>query len=513
MIALEPTEIDPPAVQQSTLPSLRELARRGVFKKRELRAEFERLISNYTHRYYRLVDGDGQVHFLADAGILLPLINWLQKYPKLSCAVHFLPPRKLMVTSNRTSVAALNDADVLSISSLHVLDGAMFLHVYDETETRGVCKSRALTAPMRDVNFGDMTDAYRGYCSGEPACTISRNPIKPPKPDNIAKGDLGPIDVVYTWVDSNDPVWQARFAKYVGKPTETTHASELRYLSRNELRYSLRSVLKYAPWVRNIYIVTDNQRPQWLIESDRVKLVDHRDIFPDPSVLPVFNSHAIESCLHRIPGLAERYIYFNDDVFLGRPVSPADFFGPRGEVKLNFSAKLSFSPEYVAKGTLPTDAAFRSTIRVIEARFGMTPIAKVLHTPHPMRKSVLEQIENEHPEEIARTRAARIRSETDLNVTGNLAYYYCLGLGLADWPVQSQGYYTYIDTGRLADIKKLPRLLSRRPSFFCLNLTHNDEVPLQRQAQLLSLMFRILFPKRGCHERGRIAGLFRRGSR
>lgn len=507
---MDTPETEVPVVAPPKLASLRELALRGVFNKRDLRADLERLIANYTFRYYRLLDGAGQVHFMVDAGVLLPLINWLQKYPKLSCKVHFLAPRKLMVTNNRTSVAALTDADVLSISKLQVLDGAMFLHVYDETEVRGIFRSRAPAAPMRDVNFGDMTGAYRGYRIGKPACVISRNPIQLPRPDTASREDIGPIDVVYTWVDSDDPAWQARFAKHVGRPTKSTHASELRYLSRDELRYSLRSVLKYAPWVRNIYVVTDNQRPEWLVETDRVKLVDHREIFPDPSVLPVFNSHAIESCLHRIPGLAERFIYFNDDVFLGRPVTPADFFGPRGEVKLNFSAHLSFNPEFVAKGTLPTDAAFRNTIRLIEARFGMTPIAKVLHTPHPMRKSVLELIESEHWEELARTRAARIRSDTDLNVTGNLAYYYCLGLGLADWPVQSEGYYTYIDTGRLAQMKNLPRLLRHRVTFFCLNLTHHNEVPLQRQARLLSILFRVLFPKRARHERGRIAGLFRR---
>ena len=265
-------------------------------------------------------------------------------------------------------------------------------------------------------------------------------------------------------------------------------------------------MLKYAPWVRTIYIVTDDQVPDWFKGNDRVKIVSHREIFPDPTVLPVFNSHAIESCLHRIPNLSERFIYFNDDVFLGRPVTPADFFDANGAPKLFFSGHLSFNPEYVAQGQLPTDAAFRNTIRVIKARFGLTPIAKVLHTPHPMRKSVLELIEREHPHEIAATRAARIRSETDLNVTGNLAYYYCFGLGLRAWASPPQNLYTYIDTGRLVHMKALPKLVLKPVSFFCLNLTSHSEVPLRRQAQMLSAAFLIMFPRRARHERSRLVG-------
>ena len=180
----------------------------------------------------------------------------------------------------------------------------------------------------------------------------------------------GPIDVVYTWVNGSDPVWLLKKAKFLpplvgdadnissianvtsnsnedgvkpdGGNEEQEEADETyssnRYRDSNELRYSLRSLEKYAPWVRNIYIVTDNQIPNWLnLENERLFMVSHAEIFPNKSHLPVFSSPAIESHLHRIPGLSKRFIYFNDDVFLGAPVLPEDFVSVSGAQKFIMS--------------------------------------------------------------------------------------------------------------------------------------------------------------------------------
>jgi hypothetical protein len=275
----------------------------------------------------------------------------------------------------------------------------------------------------------------------------------------------------------------------------------LRYLSRDELRYSLRSIKRYAPWVRNIYIVTDDQTPMWFAGNDTVKIVSHREIFPATSVLPVFNSHAIESCLHRIPGLSEHFIYFNDDVFLGKPVKPLDFFSANGDVRLFFSSRLSFNDHWIARGTLPTDAAFRNTMKIIQDRFNFTPTSKVLHTPHPMRKSVLEIIEQENADQIAQTRRAFVRSETDINVTGNLAYYYYLGFGIGVKPLGGRNFYKYIDTGRQADLDRMWTMLRTPPKFFCLNLTLHKQVSQLRQAIMLKVFLTLKFWRRAGHER------------
>lgn len=140
------------------------------------------------------------------------------------------------------------------------------------------------------------------------------------------------IDLVYLWVDGNDPAWLAKKNAYLpaDRQIRAEAAGDCRYVQNDELRYSLRSVERYAPWVRRIYIVTDDQTPPWLDPSDpRVRIVAHRDILPADR-LPVFNSTVIELFLHRIPGLAEHFLYANDDMFFGAPVEPEFFFDAAG---------------------------------------------------------------------------------------------------------------------------------------------------------------------------------------
>ncbi|KAG2460224.1 GNPTA phosphotransferase, partial [Polypterus senegalus] len=103
--------------------------------------------------------------------------------------------------------------------------------------------------------------------------------------------------------------------------------SASRFEDNEELRYSLRSVERHAPWVRHIFIVTNGQIPSWLnLDNPRVTIVTHKDIFLNGSHLPTFSSPAIESHLHRIPGLSRKFIYLNDDVMFGKDVWPDDFY-------------------------------------------------------------------------------------------------------------------------------------------------------------------------------------------
>ena len=141
-----------------------------------------------------------------------------------------------------------------------------------------------------------------------------------------------PIDVVYTWVDGNDPQWAVKKAYWQKKYGiyQPYAVSAARYRDREELKYSLRSVEENIPWVRTIFIVTDNQIPKWLNTSHpKIRIVDHKDIFP-ADALPVFNSSAIETRLPFIPGLAEHFIYFNDDMFVNKPLTPDFFFTKEG---------------------------------------------------------------------------------------------------------------------------------------------------------------------------------------
>ncbi|KAL0195972.1 hypothetical protein M9458_009544, partial [Cirrhinus mrigala] len=103
--------------------------------------------------------------------------------------------------------------------------------------------------------------------------------------------------------------------------------SASRFEDNEELRYSLRSIEKHAPWVRHIFIVTNGQIPSWLnLDNPRVSVITHQDIFQNQSHLPTFSSPAIETHIHRIPGLSQKFIYLNDDVMFGKDVWPDDFY-------------------------------------------------------------------------------------------------------------------------------------------------------------------------------------------
>lgn len=279
-----------------------------------------------------------------------------------------------------------------------------------------------------------------------------------------------PIDVVYTWVDGDDPVWRAKKAEAsgdgapVGLHQEATH--EARFRSRDELRYSLRSLDDFAPWVNHVYLVTDGQRPDWLDQANpRITVVDHREIFPDDGRLPVFNSNAIISRLHHIPGLSEHFIYMNDDVFLGQPVAPQDFFLASGLAKVSPSKnRRPFGAPSV--DVEPHMNLTRNIRELLQRQTGRTVSRAIKHTPHPMLRSVLAELEELFPEAYDRTTRHAFRHHQDI-VADQLHHYYAQIAGKA---VPGELEYAYVNVLDDAYAPRLRDLAHRRDiAAFCLN--------------------------------------------
>jgi hypothetical protein len=138
------------------------------------------------------------------------------------------------------------------------------------------------------------------------------------------------------WVDDSDPVWRAEKDAWQKAEADSWElvadgVQKARWRDNDELKYSLRSVSRFAPWINHIYLVTGfGQAPDWLDTSNpKITVVDHRDIMPADS-LPTFNSMAIESCIVNIPGLSDRFLLANDDTFFGAPIEPSYFYDSRG---------------------------------------------------------------------------------------------------------------------------------------------------------------------------------------
>jgi hypothetical protein len=135
------------------------------------------------------------------------------------------------------------------------------------------------------------------------------------------------IDFVVTWVDMNDPKWQQDFASYSGKIDNTKNeVTVARFRDNGLLKFWFRGVEKFAPWVRKVHFVTCGQHPEWLdITHPKLQLVNHKDYIPN-QYLPCFNSNLIEIYMHKIPGLSEHFVYFNDDFFILDHLTQERFF-------------------------------------------------------------------------------------------------------------------------------------------------------------------------------------------
>jgi len=291
------------------------------------------------------------------------------------------------------------------------------------------------------------------------------------------------IDVVYTWVDDTDPEWARSYGEVLHTrhpwPTHALAANASRYRNRGELRYSLRSLALHAPWVRRIFIVTCGHVPPWLATADeRIHVVRHDEIL-DGDCLPTFNSHAIETALHRIPGLAEHYLYCNDDFFFGRPVGASLFFLRDGTPRCFPDCGAPIPDGPATDRDAPVDAAAKNVRDLIGARFGGRPAVKMRHAPYPQRKSLLVEIEREFTGEVARTAASRFRSVDDVSVASCLSHHYGLATGRAVIGSLPAAYVNVAD--RWAPIR-MERLLARRDcDVFCLNET---EVPAKRERRV-----------------------------
>jgi len=306
-----------------------------------------------------------------------------------------------------------------------------------------------------------------------------------------------PIDVVYTWVDSDDPAWAKSMHEWASRQDGVLESAGnvQRYACRDELRYSLRSIFLYAPFVRHIFLVTAGHVPGWLdAGNDKIRVIRHNDIFPDSDCLPTFNSHAIESCLHRIPDLAENFVYFNDDVMLNKETTISSFFTRMGMIKSRFSQTASVPASKPDATSTPTDWATYRAAELIERDFGIRFDRKLKHVPMAMKRSLLSAMEARYAEPIAATRRARFRSDTDIATTSSLAHFYGISVGKAvEWEhVPSE--YCYVDTGRADFESKLGEVSEIDPAFICLNATRHSDVPMEKQEHILNAFLNSRYP-------------------
>ncbi|MFD3780226.1 stealth family protein [Streptomyces sp. NPDC058612] len=335
-----------------------------------------------------------------------------------------------------------------------------------------------------------------------------------------------PIDAVITWVDASDPAWRrrreqaavaaaaaaavlAQVPSGAGAPDADLPApdacaapavdrGEHRYRDRGELRYCLRSIAAHAPWIRHVFLVTDDQVPAWLAaDHPGITVVDHRDLFAEPDVLPVFNSHAIETQLHRIPGLAEHFVYFNDDIFLGRSQRPQNFFLPSGLPKV-FHDDRAVPPSSPDSEDDVFTLSQRATRRAVESAVGRTYPRILAHTPYPLSRSLFEHLEERLPGGLTGTSRSVFRSATDIAPV-TLAVHLALADGHA---VEGELAAAYVSTGHADELERLGDMVHHRESdAFCLADDAGTGLSPQAQQRAVGAFLEAYFPVPSPYER------------
>mgnify|MGYP001296596482 FL=1 len=300
------------------------------------------------------------------------------------------------------------------------------------------------------------------------------------------KSEIPNIDLVYLWVDGNDPKWQAKRNAFLERKVENSLSSfNGRYVNNDELKYSLRSVERYAPWIRKIFIVTDDQTPEWLdIENPKIKIIDHKEILPAES-LPCFNSNVLEHFLCKISNLSEYFILSNDDTFFNKIVSPTTFFGKDGFPIIRLTRKPLrrfrwFLREQIFKKPhkLYSKALFNAA-ELVKQKFGFFYNGLPHHNIDSYLKSdcirVAEQI---FKNEIDHTKMNHIRNANDVQ---RIVYSY---VALAE----KRGHLRYVSNDESLHIhiqkdRHFEKLKKFNPTFFCMNDTEyaddNDRMKLK----------------------------------
>lgn len=327
------------------------------------------------------------------------------------------------------------------------------------------------------------------------------------------------IDFVITWVDMDDPKWKKDFSEYSKKTdNEKNSVSKARFRDYGFLKYWFRGVEKFAPWVRKIHFVTCGQKPEWLdISNPKINLVNHEDYIPK-QFLPCFNSNVLEYYLHKIPGLAEHFVYFNDDFFILNTLSFERFF----------------------KNGLPCDiAAFRynsgigqwsktlkNNLVIINQNFDKKEVMEKFHdkwynkiygkkiclnkllksypkfitlrTPHnaqPFLKSTFEAVWKVAEKELHAASGNRFRSTTDLTPELFRTWQICQG--------NFEPYNTYNDTKMfplvLKSKKAIKAIYEQSYSLVCLN----DNVHIRNYQQVMENIqaaFESILPEKSSFE-------------
>jgi len=339
-----------------------------------------------------------------------------------------------------------------------------------------------------------------GECGTVSLAPALRNRIRPWK-----RGD--PVDAVVTWVDDSDLRWLRLKTEWKIKTDGEDSKEYARWKNSDEVRFCLRSIRAHAPWIRTIYLVTGfGQKPEWLDDTraratkPNIRIVDHTEILPQ-NALPTFNSVAIESGIHRIRGLSDWFLYFNDDVHVGRPTTPDAFFYPDGRVRVMVDGPygawsvMTRSPRFLSPRSIlrryivPSSCSYVNHLTNnadLAARlFSCRERGRMAHQAFMVNKHVVRLIEHHARAEWSAAETSRFRTRdtiTPIALVTEAAVD--LGIGMYDEESAAQCKIVGVPNDPYSVRTVLDALNVPRPLIYCVNDGGNDKNTPERVAAI-----------------------------
>ena len=292
------------------------------------------------------------------------------------------------------------------------------------------------------------------------------------------------MDIVITYVDGNDPIWKADYEKYTNVPV-----MQKRFRDWGTLKYLLRGIEVYMPFIRNVYLVVSHQSqvPSWA-DRDNLKIVLHSDIIPE-AYLPTFNCNPIEMHLHRIEGLDEEYLYFNDDLYPLAPTRPEDFFRDgKGVLKFSRHYFVSGMYKHICKNS---DTLARKALGMPKSLAFIRP----QHTCTAMLKSQCEELYAKCEPVILKS-LTRTRTAENLNQYLFLDYQYFKGL-MIDEKISNKHFSVALTTPE----KLYDYIMNPSRNLMCVNDVNLSESRYEALREAMQNAFEHKFPSKSRFEK------------
>lgn len=227
------------------------------------------------------------------------------------------------------------------------------------------------------------------------------------------------IDAVITWVDGSEPNYQRKLKEHLSNNDRIKR----QYLQANEINLCVASIVKYAPFIRKIFIVTDKQSPnldsvKHIVSKEKIEIVDHEEIFRDNiEFLPTFNIRSIDALLFKIKDLSEKFIYFNDDMFLVKKTNPEDWFvGDKAVLTGNWVKTYNKKPIKIISQKIKSFFNMRPSFNASQSKAANiagfnSKYFKSYHCGRPQIKSVIKDFYNKNPEKLVDQIKYKIRDD------------------------------------------------------------------------------------------------------